>query len=80
MKTINWLPIETAPKDRDVLLYLGSGQCSVGKFDHDGFARRPRPYWSTERGWLFGKLWQRENQPTHWAELTRPETGVEAAP
>lgn len=67
---MNWQPIETAPKDRRILLYYGWSVC--GCWNLDEFINNPKPYWLTDKGFL-GKTWHKENNPTHWAELIPPE-------
>lgn len=73
-----WISIESAPRDgQPVLLYIAvvgftGGATTVGRYDDDKHAKRPRPHWSTERGWLFGRRWDRDNQPTHWMPLPLP--------
>jgi len=68
-----WQPIETAPTNgRSVLLALSSKHVTVGRWEPQQFHKTPRPYWSTERGWLFGISWDRKNQPTHWMPLPDP--------
>jgi hypothetical protein len=73
---MEWMPIETAPKveDEDVLLLMGNGARTVGRWDTQPFHTKPRPLWKTERGYLYGKAWDRENQPTHWMALPPPPT------
>ena len=70
---MNWNPIDTAPKDRPVLLHYrwgdGGSRYAVGRWDDDHYAHKPRPYWSATAQPSF----DRANTPTHWAELTPPE-------
>lgn len=80
----DWQPIETAPREwgewRDHLqMLLPDGSVSTGWWGADAYARRPRPMWDTERGRLMGRVWQRENQPTHWRILSRPLPAPPAA-
>lgn len=63
-----WQPIETAPKDRALLLWLPMGRTVMGHWDTQGHHSKPRPYWDTAEN-VFGVLWARENQPTHWMPL-----------
>ena len=69
-----WQSIETAPKDRYILLLwpLDENQSvmmSVGCWDADQYATKPKPYWSGEcDGWL-GKRYLRLTPPTHWLEI-----------
>ena len=67
-----WLPIESAPKDLVILLYRPTAaiwaQVSVGKFDDDKFAKKPKPFWEI---WLkIGRILESRNwEPTHWMPL-----------
>lgn len=70
---MNWQPIETAPKDGSyVLLLLGGKFVSVGSWDLQKHHSKPNSFWASERGLLFGKTWDRANQPTHWMPLPAP--------
>jgi hypothetical protein len=70
-----WMDIDSAPRDRMILLYRpdapGWGQVAPGKWSDEIYARRPKPYWEL---WLkFGgvtdaRLWL----PTHWMPLPEP--------
>ncbi len=64
-----WETMETAPKDGTQILCFGFGRQSVGKWNDDRHARKPRPYWSTELDRALGDSWARANQPTHWMHL-----------
>jgi hypothetical protein len=66
-----WQSIETAPKDRKILI-LGKDYVSVGKWDSNEFAKNPKPHFKSERGYLHGKRWELDNQPTHWMPLPEP--------
>jgi hypothetical protein len=64
---MEWHPIITAPKDgTSVLLLMGGSIPSVGAWDKQPYHANPKPYWVSERGYCFGKAWDRANQPTHW--------------
>lgn len=65
----NWKAIETAPKDRRILLSKGGrGLFAAGKWDSDEFAKNPRPYWRTDiQSWM-GIRWMRAHRPTHWMD------------
>lgn len=71
---LTWRPIETAPREEGkyVLLLMADGSVTVGGWDSQPFHSKPRPLWKTERGYLYGKAWDRENQPTHWMPLPQP--------
>ena len=72
---LEWRPIETAPRDRDVLV---TNDTAVGEAryheDHDGW------WWANTHptDYVDGKVWQ----PTHWQPLPAPpgsaSTGVAA--
>lgn len=73
---MKWQPIETAPKNRSILLWfpgIYNGMFSVGEWDKNEFAKKPRPYWSCQLERIFGVQTIRDNQPTHWCELEKPE-------
>lgn len=73
---IQWRPIDQAPKDnKRVLLWIPSknGRFSPGWWDDDAETRKPRPFWRLEMGILYGVVWMRHNQPTHFASVTGPE-------
>ena len=72
----SWSPIETAPTaQRSVLeptprflLLCKSGKVEIGRYDHDRYARKPRPFWHLE-GRLGRVLDMRGDEPTHWMPL-----------
>ena len=70
-----WQPIETAPKDKRILLYRPTApewwMVMGGRYDSDKYAKNPKPYWSTDN-WSLGKMEQRQNAPTHWMPLPEP--------
>lgn len=70
---MQWQPIDTAPKDRLILLFWpATGGMSIriacGKWDHDEYARRPKPYWTSDRKFI-GVREHRSHPPTHWMLL-----------
>jgi hypothetical protein len=70
-------PIETAPKDgTQVLLWCpklwGTGAWTIGMWDEDLYAIRPRPYWSMQSFGGSHITYSRNNQPTHWLPLPAP--------
>lgn len=70
---MEWQPIATAPKDgTHILLHKADGAITVGRYDDDKHASRPRPYWHTERGYLFGRRDDRDCSPTHWMPIPEP--------
>lgn len=73
----SWLPIDTAPKDgTHILLYRPSvgewTKVSIGDWEDDKYAKKPRPYWSSCYERILGILWCRSNAPTHWMPLPIP--------
>lgn len=69
---MNWQPIETAPKDKRILLFRptanGWWRIMGGKYDSNEYARNPKPYWSADN-WSIGMRDQCQNTPTHWMPL-----------
>ena len=66
----DWQPIETAPKDRYILVYPGiwtGVNCSVAEFDDNKYARKPRPYW--RRLDTNSVTDSRSHPPSHWMPL-----------
>lgn len=66
---MKWQPIETAPKDRYILLYIEFLGVICGHWENDGYAKNPKPYWTNDLELLFGKKGCRWLQPTHWMPL-----------
>lgn len=69
-----WRPIETAPKDQNILLLrptkYGGPRVEIGYFESEKHHSKPRPYWeSMSKLSMFEK---RTYQPTYWMPL--PET------
>ena len=73
---MNWQPIETAPKDKTRILCVMDGRVEIAQWDADGYAKNPRPFWTT---WdAFSKSRDRGRQPQWWMPLPDvPNTGVE---
>jgi hypothetical protein len=71
--TIDWEPIETAPRDRRLLLWGPGCGLVFGKWDDDRYATRPKPYWSLQNNLRLRITYARENPPTHWAEIEGPQ-------
>ena len=71
---MEWQPIETAPKDRDVLgwfPYRATVRCPRFVFVMCWNTSPPMGYWDAS-GWLWGTRDQRSKQPTHWMPLPDP--------
>lgn len=74
---MNWQPIETAPKDRRVLLWFptlfGTGCWSGGEWISEENHRKPLPHFTCDLIRLIGLVAIRDCQPTHWMEIAPPE-------
>lgn len=74
-KAMDWQPIETAPKNRDILVCLAHGIVTVARWQDDRYARKPRPYWQME--WNAHRtLDDRRDQPLFWQPLPDPPERV----
>lgn len=69
---MEWQPIETAPKDKEILLFCPFRGVVRGSWRRDEYAKKPRPYWTHDRERLWGIRGTREDQPTHWQPLPKP--------
>ena len=69
---MEWRPIDTAPKDADILIHCPVIGCVRGRWRDDAYAAKPRPYWANDREHLFGVVQTRADQPTHWMPLPDP--------
>jgi hypothetical protein len=67
-----WQPIETAPKDKYILLYCSRFGIIRGKWSDEQYAKTPRPYWRHDKTDLYGIRDTRDDQPTHWMPLPNP--------
>lgn len=70
---MDWKPIETAPKDCDVLLFCQHAGVVRGRWTADMYTKKPSPYWTHDRESRHGVRATRADQPTHWAPLKGPE-------
>jgi hypothetical protein len=62
---MEWQPIETAPKDKPVLIWVDGTTCiGINTEDDEG------PYWNEVR--LDDGAWGGEIYPTHWMPLPTP--------
>lgn len=70
-----WQPIETAPKDRYILLFRPTApnwqRVAEGKWDAQEHNKKPRPYWSCPWRITFNDG-DRLHEPTHWMPLPSP--------
>lgn len=78
---MNWQPIETAPKDRRILLYykdkLFNGiHCAFGRWEKEEWNKKPSPHWTHDLSHLSGRYATIHNQPTLWAEVELPKEDV----
>ncbi len=71
---MEWQPIETAPKNQDVLLFCPLRGIVRGVWNWDRYAHNPRPYWSNDRERMLGTRETRADQPTHWMPLPKVPT------
>ena len=73
----DWQPIETAPKDKRILLFRPCSKWAIvtGKFNDDHFAAKPRPYWEHDLQHITGIKESRQFQPTHWMLPEPPREG-----
>ena len=69
-----WQPIESAPKDgtKILLYYQDRSRVVCGHWYWDGYAKKPRPYWTSDNEQLWGRYFHRETSPTHWMPLPEP--------
>ena len=74
MSNLQWQPIATAPHDRMLLLRFSDGFCSMGMWDYDKYAKKPKPHFTYEKGYLYGKRYMRDVQPTEWIDPCDGET------
>lgn len=71
-----WQPMETAPKNRPVLLYWDNAW-SVGQYCDDALAKYPKPFWNCEWAEMTNnRMVARRHPPTAWMELTKPMQAV----
>lgn len=65
-----WRPMESAPKDgtRVMLVWNDFGP-TMGCWNTDKYAAKPRPYWSHDRERLLGTRSTRASAPTGWLPL-----------
>lgn len=83
LATPDWLPIPRevdttrAPFDKNEWQFGWAGEPRVvtqGRWVRDEFAKKPKPYFDTSYGRIFGVHWMRANPPTHYRLLPAPPT------
>lgn len=70
-KAMNWLPIETAPKDQRILLCYSEEvfngiHCIMGQWNDDRYSRNPFPRWTSDMSSLLGVVREKRLQPCFW--------------
>ena len=70
----DYCPIETAPKDREILCWwpISGGEWVSSYWDKDEHASKPKPHWYAYGMSFHGKSTLRRHQPTHWREKLPP--------
>lgn len=62
-------PLMPAPRDREIMLW--NGRWYPGHWEIQAHHKKPKPYWTSHvYEYAYGVASMRENQPTHWAELS----------
>ena len=70
-----WQPIETAPKDKKILLgydyefFNNGGYCTIGIYISDEYSKYPKPYFRPDMHRLCGLHTVRKHQPIAWMPL-----------
>lgn len=73
-----WKDIESAPKDKKIVLYYPSCGFSgpeivFGSWLDDRYAKKPRPYWTNDLERYWGVVRCRKYPPTMWMDLEPPK-------
>jgi hypothetical protein len=71
-ESIEWQPVETAPKDERILLWYPKwdgleGVVVVGCWHRDEFGRPPQPHWTNDSSLDWEYTYH--HQPTHWRRI-----------
>jgi len=70
--------MDAAPKNEKILLWIPeedrthlvkAGYWIRGQWDNNRYAKKPKPYWSTDDERIVGTIDRRKNQPTAWMPL-----------
>ena len=68
-----WQPIETAPKDRTIILFRPTAsepiRIASGWYNYDKYAENPRPYWAIALSRFDNVTDSRYYEPTHWCDF-----------
>ena len=68
-----WQPIETAPKDRTIILFrpTASGPIRIapGWYQDMKYAKKPKPYWLIALSCFDNVTDSRYYEPTHWCDF-----------
>ena len=76
-------PIDTVPKKykakhKRILVWVPHGKdkglWEIATWEPQEHAKKPNPYWDLISLRIFGILWMRDHQPTHWMEIPEPPT------
>lgn len=78
-----WQPIETAPKDGRIRLWVpgmphgeeGDHRDVHGRWNRQDYSLKPKPHWGYDC--YLGKVFQSQNQPTHWQPESAPPKSQE---
>jgi len=77
MADMEWMPIESAPKDGTYVLIADDSHVTVGKYHEDKgehLVAAEQPYWEPY-DWSYWDRWQTDDSwflPTHWMPLPAP--------
>ena len=73
---MKWQPIETAPKDKDILLFCPRLGVVRGCWNDCKYHKNSKPYWTNDRADIFGVRYTKSDQPTHWMPLPDAPEGL----
>lgn len=74
---MNWKPMDSAPKDRRILLEWLDGdfwEIEFGQWESEQFYRKPKAHWQGEGRYWRGIRFYRERSPVAWMEVPEPPT------
>jgi hypothetical protein len=68
-----WQPIETAPKDRTIILFRPTApnpiRVAPGRYDDAKWTKKPKPYWCIHLANHSTIKYSRCHEPTHWCDF-----------